>query len=169
MLAMERGAPRDTPGDSAADEHAGPHVRPDIVPFEPWHLHWLTLQPTQAHLKELLTDAHGAAIQKAGPAYTAFVGYEVIACAGIIQMWPGRAQVWSLLSDKMPDYARDIHRAVRNYLRAYRVRRLECIVDPRHAAAVRWAKHLGFTYESTMEAYDMHGNDQHLFVRLQRG
>lgn len=132
-------------------------------------MRWLTLQPTQAHLKELLTDAHGEAIQKAGPAYTAFVGYEAIACAGIIQLWPGRAQVWSLLSDQFPGYARAIHRAVRNYLLAYRVRRLECIVDPRHAAAVRWAQHLGFVYESTMTAYDMHGNDQQMFVRITRG
>lgn len=139
------------------------------MPFAPWHLHWLTLQPTQAHLQAMLTDAHGEAIQKAGPAYSAFVGYDVIACAGIIQMWPGRAQVWSLLSDQMPLYARDIHRAVRNYLRAYQVRRLECIVDPRHEAAVRWAEHLGFVKESTMEAYDLHGNDQAMYVRLQRG
>lgn len=139
------------------------------MPFEPWHLHWLTLQPTQAHLSELLTDAHGEAIQKAGPCYSAFVGADVIACAGVIQMWPGRAQVWSLLSDKMPLYARDIHRAVKNYLLAYRVRRLECIVDPRHDAAVRWAEHLGFVKEGVMRAYDMHGNDQAMYVRLQRG
>lgn len=139
------------------------------MPFEPWHLHWLTLQPTQAHLTELLTDAHGEAIQKAGPCYSAFVGYDVIACAGIIQMWPGRAQVWSLLSDKLPLYARDIHRAVKNYLLAYRVRRLECIVDPRHEAAVRWAEHLGFVKEGVMRAYDMQGNDQAMYVRLSRG
>jgi len=117
----------------------------------------------------LLTDAHGQAIQKAGPCFSAFVGYDVIACAGIIQLWPGRAQVWSLLSNQMSRYYRDIHRAVKHYVDAYRVRRLECLVDPRHPEAVRWAKHLGFQYEATMRAYDMQGNDQAMYVRLQRG
>lgn len=139
------------------------------MPFEPWHFHWLRLQPTQAHLASLMTDEHGEAIMTAGPCFSAFVGYDVIACAGIIQLWPGRAQVWSLLSESMPLYYRTIHRAVKRYIQDYPVRRLECIVDPRHHDAVRWAEHLGFVKESTMSAYDMHGNDQAMYVRVQRG
>lgn len=167
MLAMERGDARHDLSDSAAPQHAGPHV--DIVPFEPWHLHGLRLQRSQESLMPLLTDEHGQAIQQAGPCFSAFVGYDVIACAGIIQLWPGRAQVWSLLSDQLPTYYRTIHRAVKRYVRAYRVRRLECLVDPRHPDAVRWAVHLGFHYEATLRAYDMQGNDQAMYVRLQRG
>lgn len=138
------------------------------MPFEPWHLRWLHLQPTQAALSSMLTLEHGEAIAKAGPCFSAFVGQEVIACAGIIHFWPGRAQVWSLLSESMPLYYRVIHRAVKGFLQDYPMTRLECIVDPRHEAAMRWADHLGFTRESLMKGYDPQGHDQWMYVRVTR-
>lgn len=116
-------------------------------------------------LASSLTPAYGRSLQQAGPCYSAFVGNQVIACAGIVEIWTGRAQVWSLLSDQMPQYRKTIHRAVQQFLAGYRVRRLECIVDPRSAAAVRWARHLGFKYESTMRRYTPGGEDQFMMVR----
>ncbi|MDH4186782.1 MAG: hypothetical protein OEV08_07285 [Nitrospira sp.] len=136
------------------------------MPFEAWHLRYLELQPSQAAHATHLTQQHGEALVVAGPAFTAFVGMEVIACAGVMEIWPGRAQVWSLLSWRMPTYYRDVHRAVKKFLRGYTVRRLECVVDPRHAEAVRWAKHLGFTYESTMPGYTPLGDTQAMYVRF---
>jgi hypothetical protein len=137
------------------------------VPFEPWHLDWLQLQPAQVALSSTLTVAHGQFLQQAGPCYSAFVGMDVIACAGVVEFWTGRAQVWSLLSEQMPQHTRTIHRAVKRFLADYRVARLECVVDPRSLAACRWAEHLGFVLEGPMPKYTPAGETQLMLVRLE--
>ena len=139
----------------------------DIVPFEEWHLDWINLQASQATLSPMLTHQYGRSLQCSGPAYTAFRGCEVLACAGVVELWRGRAQVWSLLSDSMPKYRKTIHKAVKGFLDGYRVRRLECVIDPRSETAKRWAQHLGFIYEGTMHAYTPDGENQLMYVRIE--
>lgn len=140
----------------------------EIVPFQAWHLDWLNLQASQARLSASLTVQYGRSLEVAGPCYSAFAGDQVIACAGVVEFWKGRAQVWSLLSDSMPMYKKAIHRAVKCFLKGYRVRRLECVVDPRSEASMRWAKHLGFYVEHPMACYTPDGDDQIMYVRLER-
>lgn len=137
-----------------------------MVPFEPWHLLSLALQPSQQTLRYTLTMAHGQGLKAAGPCQSALVGLDVVACAGVIEFWPGRAQAWALLSDQFPSHVKTVHRAVKAFLDGYQVTRLECLVDPRHPATIRWAKRLGFTYESTMPKYTPHGDTQEMWVRL---
>lgn len=134
------------------------------MPFEAWHLEWLTLQTAQAWLA--LTPQYGLDLKQAGPCFSAFAGPTVIACAGVMTFWPGRAQVWSLLSNQLPCYGGVIHRAVVRFLRGYDVARLECTVDPLHPQAVEWAKRLGFRYESTMPKYSPIGTTMDLYVRF---
>jgi len=138
-----------------------------VVPFEEWHLDFLRLQPSQLALSSTLTLAHGRALQVAGPCYSAFAGARVLACAGIVEFWPGRSQVWSLLAHDWTRYTKTIHRAVKQFLAGYHVRRLECIVDPRDDAAQRWAEHLGFHFEGRMPAYTPQGDTQYMLVRFE--
>jgi hypothetical protein len=137
------------------------------VPFQAWHLDWLNVQASQAMLSPTLTVQYGRSLEVAGPCYSAFAGSTVVACAGVVLLWAGRAQVWSLLSDEMPRYRKTIHKAVKGFLDGYRVRRLECVVDPRSETALRWARHLGFHVEHVMEAYTPQGDDQVMMVRIQ--
>ena len=118
-------------------------------------------------LSPSLTMHYGRSLELAGPCYSAFVGMDVIACAGIVEFWPGRSQAWSLLSDQMPQYRKAIHKAVKGFLADYRVRRLECVVDPRSETSMRWATHLGFHVEHLMRAYTPQGDDQLMYVRLE--
>lgn len=118
-------------------------------------------------LSYTLTIEHGASLKQAGPCYTAMVGLDVIGCAGVIEFWPGRSQAWALLSDTFPVYLRDVHRAVKLFMKSYEVARLECVVDPRNDKALRWAEHLGFSFESVMKRYTPNGDTQIMMVRLQ--
>lgn len=140
-----------------------------VEPFEPWHLIVMAIQPDQAAMRPFLTLDYGRALQGAGDCFTAFAGTTVVACAGIAHCWPGRAQVWSLMSVLLPEYGPLVHRAVVRYLQRCRVRRLELTVDPTHENAAAWAKRLGFTYESTMPAYGMNGELHDMYVRILRG
>jgi hypothetical protein len=138
----------------------------DVVPFEPWHLRELALQPSQLDLGSTLTIQHGTALSQSGPCWTGMAGMDVIACAGVIEFWSGRSQVWALLSDQFPAHVKSVHRAVRQFLQGYEVARLECLVDPRNPLTIRWAEHLGFVYESTMPQYTPHGDTQLMMVRI---
>jgi len=117
-------------------------------------------------MRGALTLDYGRALCAAGEGFTAFAGVTVIACAGVVRCWPGRAQAWSLMSEHLPQYKKSIHKAVTRYLDRCVVRRLEMTVDPTHAAAMRWAERLGFTYESTMPGYGPFGETHAMYVRL---
>ena len=120
-------------------------------------------------MRPFLTLSYGQALKDSGEGYTAFDGPTVIACAGVAHCWPGRAQVWSLMSKSLPEYGALVHRAVVRYLRRCPVRRLELTVDPEHDKAVAWARRLGFTYESTMPAYGPNGETHDMYVRIRKG
>jgi hypothetical protein len=119
-------------------------------------------------LSPLLTQTYGHSLAVAGPCYSAFVGSQVIACAGVVEFWTGRAQVWSLLSDQFPAYRKSVHRAVKTFLAGYRVRRLECVIATDSPRALNWAQHLGFRVEHRMAQYNPDGSDQLMLVRLER-
>ena len=164
MLAMERAVTGHDLVDCPTTGYSRPAV--DVVPFEPWHLRELALQPSQLGLLSTLTIEHGCGLVQAGPSWSAMAGFDVIACAGVIEFWEGRAQAWALLSAQFPQHVKSVHRAVRQFLQGYDVARLECIVDPRDPRTVRWAEHLGFSYESTMPKYTPNGESQDMMVRL---
>jgi hypothetical protein len=126
----------------------------------------LALQPSQLGLLSTLTIEHGTALVQSGPCWTGMAGMDVIACAGVIEFWPGRSQAWALLSGQFPWYVKSVHRAVRQFLRGYTVARLECVVDPRNPLTIRWAEHLGFVYESAMPQYTPSGETQQMMVRI---
>ena len=48
-------------------------------------------------------------------------------------------------------------------------RRLETMVDPTHAAAVRWITRLGFEREGTCRSYAPDGRDLDIYARVRRG
>jgi ribosomal protein S18 acetylase RimI-like enzyme len=127
----------------------------------------LRLQPSQLELSYTLTMQHGASLVQAGPCYSAMLGINVVACAGVIEFWPGRSQAWALLSEGFHGHMKSIHRGVTDFLKSYRVDRLECVVDPRNEKTIRWAEHLGFAYESTMKKYTPSGDTQLMMVRMQ--
>ena len=163
MLALSIAAARRSPGGNADSPYHGPV---DIIPFEPWHLAWLTETTEQAWIAR--TPAYAASLKAAGPCYTAFAGMTVVACAGVMLCWTDRAQAWSMLSASVGLHAFAVHRAVKRFLDAYPVRRVECTVDPRSEIAVKWVRRLGFQYEGTMAAYTPLGDTMDLYARIRR-
>lgn len=162
MLAVLNDTARGSVSDHAEAAHAR---RPlDVVPFEPWHLEWLTEMTAEAWLGKDLN--YGRMLKSAGPCFTGFVGDQVIACAGAFQVWEGRAQAWSMLSTALPQHIMGVHRAVKRFLDRYPVRRVEITVDPRSAPAVKWAQRLGFSYEGTMPGYTPQGDTMDLYARV---
>lgn len=135
------------------------------MPFEPWHLSAMQLRQEQQIVAVDLTPEYCRALASAGEAFSAWAGPDLIAVAGVVHFWPGRAQVWSLMSWRIREYGGVIHRYVKRYIQRHPVRRLECIIDPRFPASETWAQRLGFVFESRMKGYGYHGQDMDMYVK----
>lgn len=113
----------------------------------------MSLRDEQGSIAIELTPEYAMQLERNSEAFTAWAGTRVIACAGYLHFWPGRAQVWAMISGDIRYYGPIIHRHVKRYILAHPVDRLECIIDPNFDASVRWALRLGFQYEGTMRRY----------------
>lgn len=139
----------------------------EIAPFKPEHLLALRLQAMQSAAQDQMTVEHGRQIDACfGEAHTVMVDGKPIACGGLIQIWAGRAYVWSYLSDEALKHMRFIHRAALAGLARARWARIEMAVDVGHAAAKRWAVHLGFELEGVARKWTQDGRDVEIWARV---
>ncbi|MFO1188511.1 MAG: GNAT family acetyltransferase [Alphaproteobacteria bacterium] len=133
------------------------------------HVEAIDLQPSQAALRDQLS---GAVIQGLvrSRAIAIVDGADVLVCAGLARRWPGRTVGWALLSHKIrPNRFLAVHRLIAAALDRAEMRdpgRIEVQIDPSHAAALRWARLLGFEVEGRMCRYLPDGRDMILMARV---
>ena len=140
-----------------------------IVTFKPEHLAALRLQPWQAAAQHSMNEAHGRELAaQTGLAYTALDDGVPLACAGVIEIWRGRAYAWSYLSAGAFKQFKAVHRAVLEFLvlAAERWPRIEMAIDVDHVAAKRWAFHLGFALEGVARKWTPEGRDAEIWARV---
>jgi hypothetical protein len=135
-----------------------------VIPFESWHIQQIIPQDAQR-----VPSEHEAALLESsyGLAWTGFSD-RPIACAGVVELWPGRAYAWALLDKSAGKHFIAITRAIRDKLNALPYRRIEMAVDEHFEQGHRWAKMLGFNRETTtpMRAYNPDGGNCHLYARI---
>lgn len=140
-----------------------------IVRFRPEHMAALRLQPAQTGFSQYLNDLeYGRALANEWT-FTALDKDRVIGCGGAVEMWAGRAVLWSLLAEDAGRHFVSIHRAVSGFLSACPWRRVEASVDCEFEAGQRWIRLLGFQHEGRMRGYTPDGRDQDLFARVRHG
>lgn len=137
-----------------------------IVPFEPVHLTTLVLQDAQVWMGPMMTHAYGAALRDGGVCYTAIDGETVLACAGAVNMWENRIQLWALMSSESGPRFVGIFRAILRFIDLCEARRIEATVDSNFAEGHRLLRMLGFEREGRMRAYLMDGRDCDLYARV---
>jgi hypothetical protein len=138
----------------------------DVQPFKPADLEELSLQPSQEFLANFLVrPGYGQELVDAGPCYTGRHNGKIVCCAGVVNLWEGRASAWALLSADAGKCMRALHREVGRFLDGCDVKRVEAYVYPDFAAGHRWARMLGFKYEGLMRAFQ-HGVDMDMYARI---
>lgn len=135
-----------------------------IVDLEEWHLERITLQPAQTTLSEALACREYRQMLASFESFAALDGERVIGVAGAMPQGNGRAVVWALLSADVPMLA--AHRAVKRWLNACSIRRLETWVMVGHREGERWAEMLGFEREGRMRKFTDDGSDAWLYARV---
>lgn len=101
--------------------------------------------------------------------YTFHSDGDIVGIVGITHMWPGVAEVWSILSEKSKDFPITLHRNVLDLLNVYQedynMHRFQLTVLKGFEEGYKWANALGFKAEAIMVKYDASGNDHILFAR----
>jgi hypothetical protein len=86
-----------------------------------------------------------------GPAYTAMLDDKVIACSGVIVLWPGVGYAWASFTDDIYAHriwvTRTIRSALRDIQRSLDLHRIEAVVLYDDDRNQRWLEALGFTPE----------------------
>lgn len=127
----------------------------------------LTLQEAQFHLGAYIDFAHAKSLE-AVQSFSA-IGDDgaPIACAGVIEVGPGRAMAWSYLGAVVGREFLLVHRAVNRFLDLAPYRRIEATTDAEFEEGHRWLKLLGFECEAPrMKAYTIDGRDAALYARV---
>lgn len=105
-----------------------------------------------------------------GPVITAFLYGKPVAVFGCGMLWPGVAEVWSLLSPQSKRYPIAMIRAARSFLDicwiTFNLHRLQISVKTSDTVAMRFALALNFKSEAIMEKYSPAQEDFTLFRRL---
>lgn len=139
----------------------------NIIPYKAEHLDALLLQPAQEGVRRYFGDPeYGKMLELPGHAFTAMEGDRVLAMAGVMPRWEGRAEAWALLSGDLKAHFLRIHCAIRRFLRETPIRRIETAVDANFPEGIAWAEALGFKNEGLMRRYTPEGRDCFRFARI---
>ena len=135
--------------------------------FKSDDLRSLRLQAAQAWMGGTVGESgYGEALVAGGPSYTLRDGDRALVCAGIVHIWAGRAQAWSLVSGEAGRHFVRVVRGLARFLDAQDVVRIETAVDVDFAAGHRMVRLLGFEREGRMRSYLRAGMDCDLYARV---
>jgi RimJ/RimL family protein N-acetyltransferase len=116
----------------------------------------------------LADPTYGEALAREELAFSGFVRGTVVACAGLIQQWPGRALTWALMSAEARPFMTQITRAIVRQMDRSGIRRIESAVDVSYPVSQRWHTIMGFEREGLMRAYTPDGRDCFLYARVKQ-
>lgn len=137
-----------------------------VEPFKAEHVAELTVQDAQ-RADWAGVSREGLASFEQTDAWTTRVDGKVILVGGLIEVWAGRAILWSYVAADAGKYMARITRGVLRFMEASGHRRIEMYVDANFAAGVRWAQLLGFHREAPkMAGFFPDGRDAILFARV---
>ena len=124
------------------------------------------LQPAQAHLQARMKEPDYAGSIQKGEAFTVEHGGVVVACAGVIELWPNRGLAWSLIARDAGAAFPAFTKAVARHLAGTRFHRVECYVDWAFTAGHRWARMLGFNFEGKLIGFSPAKTDMAMYARV---
>lgn len=146
-----------------------------VVPYESGHMMELVAKGCMECVRVEVDETVEVLARKRAldiGASTVLHNGEVIACAGVQELWPGIGEIWSLFSLSTDEHYIQVSRIARdvveNIMGSGRIRRLQCHVRMDFYRGLRLAQFLGFTEEGIAKGFDPNGEDCYLFgmVRL---
>lgn len=137
-------------------------------PFHPQHIKYIAPNAVQIDEYALMQQDGVSDILTSGVALSAWVSGACIGAAGVVPHWPGRAEMWALISPRAGKYMLPCLRKTRFVLDTLPYRRIDMVVKVDNAEGHTIAHLLGFEYEAKLEAYHTDGSDMIMYVRIKR-
>lgn len=99
---------------------------------------------------------------------SAWVGNRCMGAAGLVQIYPGRALAWALLSADAGPYLTEITRKAKQVIDLEPTARIEITVLEGFEAGHRWAELLGFVCETPkgMRRYGVLGQTEFMYAKV---
>lgn len=142
-----------------------------IVPFQAGHITLLEPRGPDIGLLQSFGDPLAVANSFAanGLGMTVLVDGRPIACAGIVFLWKGVGEAWTLTSPLVEQHRKSFHRAVVTMLDQTqthrRLHRVQTAVHEGFEVSQFWLERLGFACEGAMVDY---GPDRETYLRYAR-
>lgn len=138
-----------------------------LVPFRSEHVVGMRLQEAQRPLSDVITP-DGLRELEGRFSVTLMLDGRPVVSAGAVEIWPGRAYVWSFLSDDVPRKSFiELQGFAKQFIEGLPFRRLEAAVECSFKAGHRWVRSLGFVEEAPlMKAFQADGRDATLYARV---
>lgn len=143
-----------------------------FMPFHPVHLDHIDITQPEMVAASKYMDISGAIAHQAnlGPAVTAFLNMQPVACFGFVPIWDGLAEAWLIADDKArtkPLGMTKLGKAFFDILAiSYQLHRVQIAVRTSDTRAHKWALCLGFEVEGLMRCYGPDRADHYLMARV---
>jgi hypothetical protein len=141
------------------------------LPFVPEHFDHLDFDHKEISVLSHVYDIKSMVSQQAqmGVAFTAFRGGKAIAILGVVNIWPGVGEMWSIFDNQAREIPATALRTGRSFgdiaIRYLQLHRLQITVRTDDNRAFRYAEAIGFKTESVMRKY---GPDQVDYLLMAR-
>lgn len=103
------------------------------------------------------------------PGITLLAGAQVVACGGVVIIWPGVGEAWMRTSPLIERHPLAVLRLTKQFLASavagLKLRRLQCTVRKGYEPAIKWAERLGFSSEGVLRGFGPDGEDYIMFSR----
>ena len=141
----------------------------ELVTYEPWHFEYLAMpMPQGRNLGPEVIRMYALAYSIRGEAHTIKDKGKIVGCAGVLSMWPGVAEAWTIFSKEAKENPFFIHRQTYRILRKIinknQFRRVQAIVCSADPVSTKWIERLGFVKESVMKKFGADGSDHAMYV-----
>lgn len=132
---------------------------PELIPFRAEHM--LRFSNRDNVQQNMTMHRHKESL---GPAYTAMHEGRIIACSGIMIIWPGVGVAWCAFSDEFPQHriwvTGHVRRVLRDTIRIFKLHRVEAVTIADIDRNAEWIEALGFTREKDIaQKYTSDGRD----------
>lgn len=92
-----------------------------------------------------------------------------VACAGLVQLWPGVAEAWTVLGDWAKQhpiwFVKVLRHELQEQIKAMHLFRVQMHVED-DRKLLKWARIMGFHFEGTMKKYTKEGKTLHVLAML---
>jgi hypothetical protein len=139
-----------------------------FTPIRAGHMWCINPLPVQAEEHKALLGPIGAEILEKSMGLTAWNGVHCLGCAGVYQIWPGRAEAWILLDKNAHKFIRPIVRHARYVLDTFPSRRIEIGVKANNVEGHKLARLLGFSNPAFLESFHPDGSNVMLYARIRK-